>query len=321
MVNLNLSRSRPMQLCVGALALVCLMTLAGWQADAWAQDDGAAGGSPSAAPPPAADGGAGATNAGDAGARPPAEAEGLNLFTLLFKGGIFMIPLLALSILVVTVTIERFIALRRSRILPPDLITALGQLGGPQGAFDPRKAYRLCQQFPSAAANVIRSMLLKVGRPHSEVEHAVAEASEREADRLYSMVKWLVLAAAVAPLIGLLGTVWGMIDAFHGFTQLEISANRSEVLASGIYTALVTTLAGLTVAIPAAIFAHYFESRITTLFHEIDEMLFNLLPQIERYEGRVRFGRQMGESEFPGPREKSVESEEVETRTAAVTPK
>ena len=61
--------------------------------------------------------------------------------------------------------------------------------------------------------------------------------------------------------------------------------------------ALVTTLGGLAVAIPAAIFAHYFEGRIQTLFHQIDELLFNLMPQIERYEGRVRFSRSLNESE------------------------
>jgi biopolymer transport protein ExbB len=63
-------------------------------------------------------------------------------------------------------------------------------------------------------------------------------------------------------------------------------------LAGGIYTALVTTFAGLCVAIPAAAFSHYFEGKITTLFHQIDELVFSLLPQLERYEGRVRFNRQ-----------------------------
>src|SRR5690606_647989 len=110
-----------------------------------------------------------------------------------------------LSILVVTVSIERALALRRSRVIPQELITALGRLST-AGGFDPRKAYRICQEHPSATANVIRAMLLKVGRPHSEVEHTVAESSQREAERLYANVRWLTMSAAVAPLIGLLGT-------------------------------------------------------------------------------------------------------------------
>jgi biopolymer transport protein ExbB len=131
-------------------------------------------------------------------------------------------------------------------------------------------------------------MLLKIGRPHSEVEHAVAEASEREAERLFANVRWLNLFAAVAPLTGLLGTVWGMIRAFYDTTQLPPDQNKAEFLAEGIYIALVTTLGGLVVAIPAAVLAHYFEGRVIKLFHEIDELLFNLMPQIERFEGRMR---------------------------------
>ncbi|MHB8866882.1 MAG: MotA/TolQ/ExbB proton channel family protein [Pirellulaceae bacterium] len=173
----------------------------------------------------------------------------------------------------------------------------LGSLGGTQGSFDPREAYRVCQRYPSAASNVVRAMLLKVGRPHSEVEHTVTEASEREADRLYSHVRWLNLAAAVTPMIGLLGTVWGMIEAFHRTTLLAPGQNKAEELATGIYIALVTTYSGLMVAIPSAIFAHHFEGRIQKIFHRIDEMLFNLLPQIERYEGRVRFGRPAGDGQ------------------------
>jgi biopolymer transport protein ExbB len=223
------------------------------------------------------------------------EIEGINVFTLILKGGWFMLPIFLMSLLVVTFVIERFLALRRDKVIPDELILRLGQLGGAQGGFDPRQAYRLCQQFPSTASNVIRAMLLKVGRPHSEVEHAVAEASEREAERIYANVRWLNLSAAVAPLIGLMGTVWGMIRAFHDTTQLAPGQNKADYLAEGIYVALVTTLGGLAVAIPAAIMSHYFEGRITSMFHQIDELLFNLLPQIERYEGRVRFSHKLGE--------------------------
>ena len=222
----------------------------------------------------------------------PQQPQGLNLFWLLQRGGWFMAPIYLMSILVVTFAIERGIGLRRVKVLPRELIDSLGALGSAPGGFDPRKAYRLCQQFPSAASTVIRAMLLKVGRPHSEVEHAVAEAGEREAARLYANVRWLTLAAAVAPLLGLLGTVWGMIRAFYDTTNLAAGQNKADFLAQGIYEALVTTLGGLVVAIPAAILAHYFEGRIQALFHQVDELLFSLLPQIERYEGRLRVSRQ-----------------------------
>ena len=215
----------------------------------------------------------------------------LDFLQLLISGGEFMWPILGFSILAVTMAIERAINLRRGRVIPAGLIAALGQLGSSSGGFDPRKAYRICQQFPSTAATVIRAMLLKIGRPHSEVEHAVAETCQREAEKLYANVRWLNLAVAVTPLIGLLGTVWGMILCFRMTTYLDNSANRSSALSEGIYIALVTTLGGLMVAIPAAVASHFFEGRIQSLMFQVEEMVFNLLPQVERFEGRVRFSR------------------------------
>lgn len=260
---------------------------------------------PSGEPPPATSDG-NSTDDGNAGAAGTSAAtkgraggaqrsREINVFELAGQGGIFMYPIYALSLLAVGVIVERFLALRTERVLPGELVAALGQLGNSKSGFDPKRAYRICQQFPSAAANVIRAMLLKVGRPHSEVEHTVAETSEREANRLYRNVRWLNMAAAVTPLIGLLGTVQGMIVAFHQTTVLAPGANKAVELANGIYTALVTTFGGLCVAIPSAFFAHYFEGRIQGLFHQIDELLFSLLPLTERYENRVRFGRQLEE--------------------------
>jgi len=219
-------------------------------------------------------------------------ADDLNLLTLLVRGGGFMVPLVALSILVVAIIVERAFATRRSAVLPPGLVQDLADLGRASGGFDPRGAYRVCQEFPSAAGRVVQAMLTKVGRPQSEVEHTVSEASQREAERLHSNVRWLSLSAQVAPLIGLLGTVWGMIQAFYDTTQLAPGQNKSEALSEGIYTALVTTLYGLIVAIPAAIAAHWFEGKIITQFHRIDELAFNLFPQVEKFEGKVRFARQ-----------------------------
>lgn len=220
------------------------------------------------------------------------EAPSFNFLETTLKGGPLMVPIGLLSLLALAFTVERALALRRSRVMPPELIGGLGKLASQSGGLEPRAAYRLCQRFPSAAANVVRSMLLKVGRPHSELEHAVSEANNREAARLYSNVRWLNLTAGVAPLLGLLGTVQGMIMAFFATANLPTGANKAQKLAEGIYTALVTTFAGLSVAIPAAIAAHFFENQIEKLFRELDETLMGVLPQLERYEGRLRMSRE-----------------------------
>jgi len=96
-----------------------------------------------------------------------------NAFALWVAGGWWMVPITGMSLIMVVVAIERSFALRRKRLMPEELVNQLGQLSGGQGGFDPRQAYRLCQQFPCAASAVLRAMLVKVGRPHSEVEHAV----------------------------------------------------------------------------------------------------------------------------------------------------
>lgn len=245
---------------------------------------------------------------GEAPPAPPAEGEqlptgaapGIDVLALTFKGGILMIPIGLMSLVVVAIGIERSLGLRRAKLMPAELVDGLGKLAASPSGFDPRKAYRLCQSFPSTAATITKAMLLKVGRPHSEVEQTVADASEREAARLYRNVRTLNLAAAVTPLMGLLGTVFGMIEAFFVTANLPTGVNRAEMLADGIYVALVTTAAGLLVAIPAAMLAHFFEGRIQSLLLDVDEMLLSLLPQVERYEGKLRVSRtQLGEEERP----------------------
>ena len=221
------------------------------------------------------------------------EKPQLNLFELVFKrGGSLVYVIAVMLVIVILFSIERGLALRKIKVIPDALVAQLGKLANEPGGFDPRKAYRICQNNPSAASRIIRAMLLKVGRPHAEVEHAVREASEREASDLYANVRWLNLAASVAPLLGLLGTVWGMIQAFFDLGYIGADQNKAEFLAKGIYVALVTTFAGLSVAIPAATVAHFFEGRIQALFRQIDELLFGLLPQVERYEGKIRVSRQ-----------------------------
>lgn len=222
---------------------------------------------------------------------PAPKLPSMNLLELAISGGALMVPIALMSFVVVLFAVERWLGLRRRKIIPPGLVTALGQLAGRPGGLDPKQAYKLCQQFPSTAASVFRAVLLKVGRPHSEVEFAMKEASEREAAKLYKNVRPIELAVTVTPLLGLLGTVQGMIQAFFITANMPTNVNKAESLAGGIYVALVTTFAGLTVAIPAAMLAHYFEGRIQSLFRDVDELLLDLLPQLERFEGKLRVQR------------------------------
>ena len=209
------------------------------------------------------------------------------LWQLFLAGGLLMWPIVAMSLVVVTFGIERLVALRRSRFVPAGLRAGIAKAVVP-GPFDPRKVWKLCQEFPSAAADVLRAMLEKVGRPIPEIERAAEVAKDREASRLYANIRPISLAVTVTPLLGLLGTVQGMIIAFYTTANLEAGANRAAELANGIYVALITTFAGLCVAIPAAMIAHYLEGRILRGFRGVDELVDEVLPQLERYEHKGR---------------------------------
>lgn len=217
-----------------------------------------------------------------------AAPSGIDLLTLMMRGGAFMIPIGLMSMMVVALAVERLISLRRGRILPRVLEQELTELSDPPELFDPSAAYQACQEHPSASARVITSMLVRTGQPLNEIERAATETIQREVDKCAAPIRWLTLAAAATPLMGLLGTVWGMIVAFHESTTLTPDRSRSEQLSEGIYTALVTTLAGLAVAIPAAILALYLENRLVKLFHHVEEFVFELSPGLARFTGRRR---------------------------------
>ncbi len=221
----------------------------------------------------------------------PADLQGsnLNVLELLRQGGGIMLVIAIVSLLVVAVAFERLFALRRGKLYPNGLRREVRKAISEQGEFQPGALFNSSQRYSCVASRILHDMLQKVGRSVPEVEAALAEATQREADRLYGNVRWLTLAAAVTPLIGLLGTVWGMIIAFHDTTQLGAGSNKAEYLAEGIYVALVTTLGGLAVAIPAAVFAHFFEGRITQMLALIDTDLRRLIPRFESQEGRARY--------------------------------
>ena len=216
------------------------------------------------------------------------EPSHIDLLSLITRGGTFMIPIGLMSLLVVALATERIISLREEKIIPPSLIEELRGLATPSDSFNPSLAYHACEDYPSPAASVIQGMLLRTGQTIGSIEQSATETAQREADQQASPIRWLNLAAAATPLMGLLGTVWGMIVAFHESTTLTQDRSRSEQLSEGIYTALVTTLAGLLVAIPAAILAQYLENRLAKLFHRIEALAFELAPVLAQFTGNRR---------------------------------
>ena len=235
----------------------------------------------------------------------------INFLQLLMDGGPLMIPLVLISVLVLTVSLERLVNLRIGRILPRKLRRGLIEASEQRFPVDPQELYQMGLRYPSVTSRALESVLKKVGRPIPEMEAALQDSCQREAERLYGTVRWLTAAAAIAPLLGLLGTVWGMILAFFETAQPGLGMNRSQQLAQGISIAFVNTLAGLSIAIPAAGFSHFFEGRIVKVMGLVQELVQALIPRLERFEGVTRY-----DLELSGliPRRRS------EATTAAATP-
>ena len=211
------------------------------------------------------------------------------LWDLAWRGGVFMIPIGLCSIVVLAFALERRVGLQKGRIIPRGLLVALQKLNQPNIGIDPRLAYDECQKFRSPLGRVIQVAILKVGRPHAELEKAVEDAVGREADELAQNIRPINVTASVAPLLGLLGTVQGMIMAFMVMSTTAASgAAKGQELAQGIYTALVTTFAGLCVAIPAIIIANSLEGRIERLLRGMEDVFNEILPLFERFEGKWR---------------------------------
>jgi biopolymer transport protein ExbB len=193
--------------------------------------------------------------------------RGKNLWETLSRGGPLMIPILLCSLVGVAFAIERAVSLRQSAVAPRDLqeevLEAIGG-GGSAAALD------VCEQRPSALSRVLMAGLRLGDAPKDEVNLAMSEAGERELWALERLAKPLSVIAGVAPLLGLLGTVWGMILAFDVVAQKGALGDPRQ-LANGIATALLTTLAGLSVAIPCYIFYHYFRSKSDRMIVEIEE--------------------------------------------------
>ena len=261
-------------------------------------------------------------------AAPVDQPSGIDMLTLIASGGRFMIPIGIMSVLVITLAAERMLSLRTGKVMPRRLVRELQQMSEPSENFHPGNAYEACLEHPSPTSSVVASMLMRTGQPLGEIERTANEVIQREADRCAAPIRWLNLAAAATPLMGLLGTVWGMIKAFHESTTLSADRSRSEQLSEGIYTALVTTLAGLIVAIPAAIFAQYLENRVVSLFHRVEQFAFDLAPGLQRFEGRRRLdhsgklvamqdGSDSGPKPPPPPPPKNGSNFENETASVA----
>ena len=199
-------------------------------------------------------------------AAPQVIEQELSVWDLCLKGGFIMIPLLALSLVCIYILVERSLvlkaALKEDRTFMKrikDYIT--------EGEFE--SAMKLCKNTNTPYARLIQKGVSRIGRPMNDVLVSIENVGNLEVARLEKGFSWLATTAAGAPMIGFLGTVIGMVEAFFALASAGGSANVS-ILANGIYEALVTTVAGLIVGIIAMFAYNYLVSRVNRVMNQLE---------------------------------------------------
>ncbi len=203
-----------------------------------------------------------------AAAPPAANVQVQSIWDFVVKGGPVMVPIGICSLVALAVLIERSVSLRRRKLIPPDFVAGLRALVARRAA--PSEALGFCQSSDSPLARVVSAGLKRMGEPVERLEKQVEEAGQREVLKLRKNLRVLAVVGSVSTLLGLLGTIMGMINAFQTVAASGEALGRTELLAKGIYEALITTAAGLIVAIPVIIAYHWIAARIDGIVAEID---------------------------------------------------
>ncbi len=199
-------------------------------------------------------------------------AHGLRWFA---RGGPIMYPILACSIIGLAIFLERLAFLRREHLLPARFVrnvTRAWQRG------EIEVAWRLCEQYDVPLARILRSGLLKAKEGTQEMERAIEATGSHEAAVMGANLRFLGAISNIAPMLGFLGTVTGLISAFNVIALH--GTGDPKLLADGVSEALITTEFGLFVGIPALGAYHYLRGKVERLVHEMEGITLDLLSTV-----------------------------------------
>lgn len=195
---------------------------------------------------------------------------------LIKAGGWLMVPILACSLVATLIIFERLLALRRARVLPAQVLTTLNRWLE-LGAVDAQDVEKLPLHSP--LGRIVAAGLAMRGRSREILRERVEDTGRHVAHELERFLNALGTIAAISPLMGLLGTVSGMIKIFQ-IVSVQGNSNFS-LLSIGIAEALVTTAAGLTVAIPSLLFYRYFQARVDELVVRMEQETLQLIDLLD----------------------------------------
>jgi biopolymer transport protein ExbB len=201
------------------------------------------------------------------------------VWQFLVKGGITMIPLALCSILGLAIVIEKSFSLRRKRIIIPEIINVLENIKGPD---DIGLALSICERHEGPFANIIRVGLQNRALPKDELKEVLVDQGRQEANVLERGLVMLETVASVAPLLGLLGTVLGIFKVFNVIAALGVG--QASALSAGLSEAIITTIVGLFIGIPALVVYNYFTKKAEDLILEIEKHSSALLRKVTLFQ-------------------------------------
>ena len=190
----------------------------------------------------------------------------LSLWQLCLQGGVIMIPLAILMLISIYIFIERMLVIGRASHQDPTFMNRIKDYIH-EGELE--SALNLCKSTPSAYSNLIAKGISRIGRPMQDVLVTIENMGNLEIARLGKGLPWLATTAAGAPMLGFLGTVVGMVQAFHSMATAGTAATLA-TFADGIYTALVTTVAGLIVGVIALFAYNFLVARINSVMSQLE---------------------------------------------------
>jgi biopolymer transport protein ExbB len=206
------------------------------------------------------------------------------MIDIFVKGGWVMYPLLLSSILALGVVIERFWYLRKKKILVPEIIGVLDQIKSPG---DLQLAKSICEKFKGPFSRIVLTSIENQDFPSDELRMLVEDEGRQEVRILQRGLVTLETIAAIAPLLGLLGTILGMIKVFNVIETLGVG--QAKALSGGISEALITTAAGLLIGIPVLIAYNFFNHRAEAFILDMQKYVILLLDKLVRFHRKEDF--------------------------------
>ncbi len=194
---------------------------------------------------------------------------------MLQRGGIVMIPLILCSIIVLAIVIERSISLRRKKVLIPEIINIIENINKPE---DIHLAISICQKNAGAFANIVQLGLENKDLPNQELKELISDQGRQDVRDLEKGLVIIETIAGIAPLLGLLGTVIGMIKVFTVISEQGLG--QTQALSGGISEALITTVVGLSIGIPSLVLYNYFTDKAENLILDIEKFTSQLLRKL-----------------------------------------